>query len=284
MPFNDGIPKVNCYSLTDFHNFEYCPFKFYITHHLDRKYELDEGSEQMALGTLLDESIKLFHKTNAYGQPPEYLPNLIAAAKRVIKEKVASQNGKLTFYSAMLPFLTDELAEKANKIFKDYYLGRDKKINRSIGPVGFCEWVIKGEDSQYKLWGGPDAYEIGDDGMIEVVDYKSREDIERGKGGMDMDLMPKIYMLLTTNFLVSRGYDKARFRVRFWQDPKDESFYEEFELSVMNGAEFLFKQRIDRILNNKELKFCEKHFCKACQSKKREEYLIELQKLGLILG
>src|SRR5258708_30098898 len=67
MPYGDGIPKINCYSLTDLHDFEQCPFRFYVRHHLDRKYEIDESSAVIALGNLLDQSIKRFHKENSYG-------------------------------------------------------------------------------------------------------------------------------------------------------------------------------------------------------------------------
>src|SRR5216684_1684017 len=67
MSYGDGIPKIKCYSLTDFHDFESCPFRFFVMHHLDRKYDIDESSAVIALGNILDQSIKRFHKENCYG-------------------------------------------------------------------------------------------------------------------------------------------------------------------------------------------------------------------------
>lgn len=283
MPYGDGIPKINCYSLTDFHTFEFCPFKFFVTHHLDKKYELEEGSEQMALGSLLDQSIKLFHESKAYGCEADYLENLVHAASGRMKEKISGQKTP-SFYSSIEQYLTEDLCQKATEIFKNYYYGKDKKIKTSIGNVGFCEWIISTDDGRkFKLWGGPDAYEMGDDGIPEVVDYKSRENIEKGKDNMDMELMPKIYTLLASKFLINKGFKKARFVVRFWQDPKEDGFYEEFNLSAINGEEFLFRQKIERILSTTEITFCDKDFCKACKSEKRSEFALELKKHGLVV-
>ncbi|MBI3485433.1 hypothetical protein HY025_00650 [Candidatus Daviesbacteria bacterium] len=138
--------------------------------------------------------------------------------------------------------------------------------------------------------------ELGEDGTAEIVDYKSREalafnseKVQNYKSrenlekeiSFDMDLMPKIYTLLCSENLLKKGYKKARFKVRIWQDPLQESFFEEFDLTAMNGAEFLFKQKIANILKTREIKFCEKSFCKACKSPKRDEYLSKLKSLGL---
>lgn len=308
MPWNDGIPKINSYSLTDFHDFDFCPFRFFVYHHLGKKYELSESSPSLALGSLLDESIKLFHRAKAYGCEPDYLGNIVEAALNFIKEKVA-KGGEFSFHGKHIPYLNDQAVKGATKIFKDYYLAKDKKINRSLGEVGFCEWIIKGDPSTgsgqvYKLWGGPDALEEGDDGIPEVVDYKSREALafnselndnstdevqnyksregsKKAKLNLDMDLMPKIYTLLVSRKLVDKGYSKARFKVRIWQDPLNESFFEEFDLETIENAQVLFKQKIDKILSTQDLRFCEKDFCRACKSDKRDEFLIELQKMGL---
>lgn len=286
MPWGDGISRINSYSLTDFHDFDYCPFRFFVFHHLGKKYELSESNPALALGSLLDESIKLFHKSKAYGCEADYLENIVKAALNIIKEKVA-KGGPNSFHGKHIPYLNDKTVKSAIKIFQDYYKLRDKKINRSLGEVGFCEWVIKGDPSPdgagqvFKLWGGPDALEEGDDGIPEVVDYKSRDDIKRAKDEMDMDLMPKIYTLLVSKRLLDKGYKKARFKVRIWQDPLDETIFEEFDLGAIENAQVLFKQKIDKILATQDLKFCEKDFCKACRSDKRNEFLLELQKLGL---
>lgn len=284
MPYGDGIAKINSYSLTDFHDFDFCPFRFFVKHHLDKKYEIEEGNRPMALGSLLDQTIKLFHKSKAYSQPSDYLGYLVQAAAKLIKERVAKQPGP-SFYASIVEFLDDKLIQKATEVFRDFYQKRGRKINQSLGEVGFCEWIIapvpSGTGQVYKLWGGPDALELGDDGMPEVVDYKSRDDVEAGINGLDMDLMPKVYTLLVTSKLTKLGYDKARFRVRIWQDPLNEDLYEEFDLGMMEETVFLIKQKIDRIVNIQEIKFCEKNFCRACNSDKRQQYLQELAKLGL---
>lgn len=270
--------------MTDFHDFDYCQFRFFVKHHLDRKYEIEAGNESLALGILLDQAIKIFHESKAYGKPVDYLPNLIKAAENFVRAKVAKQSTP-SFYSAIVPFLTPELISKATTIFQNYYRVLEGQIKQSIAPVNFCEWIIGDLDlpgSAFKLWGGPDTLELGEDGIPEIVDYKSRENIERGKDGMDMDLMPKLYTLLCAKQLLGKGYTKARFIVRFWQDPKEASFYEEFDLENIASIEGLFKQKIDRITSTTEVSLCEKNFCSACKSDKRDEYIAELAtKFGL---
>src|SRR5258708_772072 len=198
MPYNDGIPKINCYSLTDFNDFESFPFRFLIRHHLDRKYEIDESSPQVAVGNLLDQSIKKFHKFNFYGCDVSQIVGLVRAAARNMREEVedAREKGKNHFYAATMPFLTQDVVNQAIEIFQNYYQKRNKKIRRALAEVGFCEYIIKTETGTFKLWGGPDTLEVGDDGMPEVVDYKSRQDIVKGKANLDINLMSKIYVLL----------------------------------------------------------------------------------------
>ena len=60
------VSPLNGYSLTDFHDFEECKFRFFVRHHLGKKYEIAKGSRQMALGVLLDRSIKEIHKYKGY--------------------------------------------------------------------------------------------------------------------------------------------------------------------------------------------------------------------------
>lgn len=269
---NDGVDRIDSYSLSDFHDFDFCPFRFYVRHHLDKKYEIEEGNEKMALGSLLDQSIKIFHKAKAYGADENYLENIVRAAVREMREKVedAKERGRNNFYQSTVPFLTEEVIERAFIIFKQYYLSKNKKIKREIEEVDFCKWIINAGGKRYKLWGGPDTLEIGEDGVAEVVDYKSREGLDKN---FDMDLMPKIYTLLVAEKLLKHGHKRARFIVRVWQDPEDESLFEEFDLEKMDGHEFLFRQRIDRIVGNKGVRFCNKPFCRACSSPKRDEYL-----------
>lgn len=279
MPFNDGIQRKFSFSLTDFHEFESCAFRFFVKHDLGKKYELEEGNFNVALGCLLDQAVKLFHSSRAYGQPPEYVKNLVKASCSKMIDKIESTSGP-SFYSSIKEFLNEDLCKKASEIFENYYKERGCKINRSIAQVGFCEWVI---DEKFKLWGGPDALEEGDDGIPEIVDYKSRENVEKGKDNMDMDLMPKIYTLLCSKKLKRMGHKKARFRVRFWQDPKEERFYEEFDLEDVQKYEILFKNMIEKILNTTQITLCEKGFCKACFSPEKDLFITELAKLGLVV-
>jgi hypothetical protein len=277
----DDVPRSNCFSLTDLHEFEFCSFKFFVNHNigLGKKYDLSEGNYNMTLGSLLDESIKLFHRSKAYGQPAGYLKNLIKASCNTMKEKILRASGP-SFFSLMEPFLTQETCEKASDIFVNYYKALDEKIKRSLGEVEFCKWVMVVEDGKCALWGWPDTYELGEDGIPEVCDYKYREDVEKGKDNMDMDLMPKAYIMLASKYLLSKGYKKARFIVRFWTDPNNNDFYEEFDLEKVAQFEELFKQKIIKVMSTEQFNFCEKPFCHACNSDKRDDLIFELGKKG----
>lgn len=283
MPYGDGIPRERSFSLTDFNTFEQCSFRFFVFHHLQRKYELSDSSPGVALGTLLDESIKLFHESRAYGCDESYIGNIVKGALNKIKDKVAKA-GINSFHGKHLEYLKDDLVEKAIRIFQSYYLALNKRIKPSIGKVNFGEVILEGEDGKIKLWGAPDAYELGDDGVVEVVDYKSREDIENVGNNLDMELMPKIYILLSARELRERGYDKARFVVRLWQDPLNDSYYEEFSLLDAESFGEFFKTKAEKILSTKELSFCEKDWCVVCQSPLRDDFLRQLKKIGLAIS
>lgn len=282
MSYGDGIPKINSYSLTDFHDFEDCPFRFLVRHHLDRKYDIDEGNPQSALGNLLDQSIKKFHKASYYGCSPEDLVGIVRASARQMKEDVeaAKLKGKNHFYGATIPFLTDELINEAIEIFQNYYQQVNQKIKPAILDVGFCEWPIKINGDNFKVWGGPDTLELGDDGIAEICDYKSRKNIEAGKANLDMELMPLLYSLLVSPKLKALGHKKARFVVRFWQDPKEESFSREFNLEAIDGEEFLIRQKIERILATAQFNACNKRFCQACKSELKDDFIRQLQDKG----
>jgi hypothetical protein len=281
MSFQDNVPRTNCFSLTDLHEFEFCPFRFFVYHQigLGKKYELSEGNFNMALGSLLDETIKLFHRSKAYALPPDYLKNLVKAAEGKIKEKMVKNTGP-SFFSLLEPFLTEELTLKANQILLNYHQALEGKIKQSLGEVEFSKWVINCNGEKCALWGWPDTYELGEDGIPEVCDYKYREDIERGKDNMDMNLMPKAYILLASEYLLSKGYKKARFVVRFWTDPKETSFYEEFDLLEVAQFEEIFKQKILKIKQAKEFSFCEKPFCNVCNYTKKSDLIEQLNQKG----
>lgn len=272
----DDIPRINCFSLGDFHDFDYCVFRFFVNHHLGKKYELAEGSVNQTVGSLLDLAVKKFHLSRSYGQPIEYLPNLIKAAEAEMREKVQKSPSPYSFFSAQIPFLTPVVIGRANEIFKTYYQKIGGEFHKSLSDKTFWSYVLQGE-KPLKLWGGPDTVEQGVDGIPEVIDYKYHEDSEAGKGRMDMDLMPKLYILLASPELTSLGFGKARFKVKFWQDAKDESFYEEFEISNMPNLEAFFKDKTERILRTNELSFCEKEYCKACKSESKEEWIKQLR-------
>ncbi len=278
MPFNDGVSRIRCFSLGDFHEFEVCPFSFFVKHHLEKKYELEKGSEFQALGNILDLSMKIFHKSKAYSQPVEYLPNIVNRAVFEIREKVAKETGKPSFYSASAAYINEDLIKKAGKIFQNYHQALKGKIKQSLGEVGFCEYLIE-DGGKWKLWGGPDTYELGEDGIPEVCDYKYKEN----NNGWDIDLMSKIYILLASKFLLSKGYKKARFVVRLWLDPGNDQYYEEFDLGKVSEMSGFFKNKIQTILAPSEISFCEKKGCVACQSDPRTQFLKELEPLGLVV-
>ena len=254
MPWGDGIPKIRCFSLTDIHDFESCPFRFFVRHNLERKAEIDDSSPSMALGTLLDESIKLFLTSNALSFGVDYLPNIINGALAKMKYNV-SEKGSRSFYYKHMDFINDEIVQKANEVFKKYYEALDGKIKKSLGEVGFCEYVIDCEDGKLKFWGGPDTFELGDDGVPEVVDYKYHENPERGVSRLDMDLMPKMYILLSAKKLQDKGYSKARFVVRQWSQPTDDSLWEDFDLTELDSISERLKSKVQKILESKDLSF-----------------------------
>lgn len=281
---SDFIPTVRGYSLSDFHDFDSCIFKFLIKHHLGKKYEIGKGSPQMALGVLLDKTIKVIHSygEKSYRATPQRLVGAVRfSAKKIIKEEKDSPK-KPNFNTATVEFLTEEVLKTAENILLNY-LTQIKALKKSLWEIKFLQKTLNVEGEKYKLWGGPDTLEIGDDGLPEIIDYKSRQDIAKGKQYMDMDLMPKMYTLLMAEDLLKNGYKKARFKVKFWQDPYDESFTEEFDLEDLGKTEDLFKEKIKTIIKNKSIIFCMKQFCEACNNEKSEEYLAELEKMGYSL-
>ena len=282
----DDTPKTNCFSLGDFHDFDRCVFSFFVKHHLEKKYELAEGNPIQTIGTLLDLAMKKLHKAKAYNEPADYLQNLIKAAELEIREDTGKR-GKNSFYGSQIEFLTPEVVDKAKEVFKNYCTKKQGNFKKMVitpitqKPKPFWEHSIPTEDP-IKLWGGPDAIEMGEDGVPEIVDYKYFTDLEKGKANLDMDLMPKVYTLLCAKDLKQAGFDKARFRVGLWQDPDDETMYEEFDLDAAINLEDFFKDKILRILRTSELSFCERDWCKVCKSEKRQEWITELQKKGWI--
>lgn len=285
MAWND-IPRTHSFSLGDFHDYNFCVFRFFVNHHLQKKYELAEGNPNQAIGSLLDLTIKKLHQTKAYSQPIEYLVNLVKAAELEIRADV-EKRGVNSFYGALIPFLTPEVVKKAQEIFKNYHQaigGKYKSLvltptMQRIKP--FWKYVISTSPQVAQLWGGPDVIELGEDGIPEIIDYKYREKQE-DQAKMDMDLMPKIYTLLCAKELKELGYSKARFKVKFWTDPLNESFYEEFETSVFPNLEAFFKDKIERILRTDELTFCNKDFCRACKSPLKDQWLTEIVLKGWV--
>lgn len=275
MAFND-LDRIYCFSLGDFRSFEKCYFNFLVRHHLQKRYELEEGNKNQAIGNLLDLVIKIIHRSKAYTQPLDYiLITLFKAAENEIKDKV-ERSGDKSFYGATIPFLTEETVNLAKEVFKRYFKGRKGKINKALLDERFWECILEGSQL-FKLWGGPDALEMGDDGVAEIVDYKYFEDPQKGKEGLDMDLAPKLYTLLCCRELLKLGHKKARFRIRSWNDPLDESLYEEFDLETVANLKDFFKYKIKKILSVTELSFCGKPWCKACNSTQKEEWIKQLK-------
>jgi len=272
----DNVPRLNSFSLGDFHNAEKCFFDFLVKHHLQKRYEIEDGNKNLTIGSVLDLVMKIIHRSKAYDQPLDYiLTAIFSAAEREIRTSV-EKKGPQSFYGATAKFLNEENINIAKEVFKNYYLKRGGKINKSIVGEKFWDLLLEGEEV-LKLWGGPDSLEIGTDGVPEVVDYKYFEDVEKGKNYLDMDTMPKLYILLCASELQKLGYEKARFRVRSWSDPLDESLYEEFDLETVANLKDFFKYKIQQIMSIKEINFCEKEYCKSCKSDQREIWIKELR-------
>lgn len=277
-----SFSKIDGYSLTDLHDFKECTFRFFVRHHLDKKYQIAKGSSQMALGVILDQSIKNIHKAKAYGHPLEKLINVVSYSAKKLKEDEAKNPKKPNFNTAVVEFLTDDLITSAENVFRNYYQQIEGKFQKMVVEVGFCKWFSEIDGEEYIFWGGPDTVEMGDDGIPEIIDYKSRQDIGYGKQNMDMNLMPKMYTLLMSKELKKMGFKKARFMVKFWQDAKDRSFSLDFDLDNLKEDEELFKDIIRKIVKSKEFSFCGNKYCDACNHSDREKFAEELkEKFGL---
>lgn len=272
------IPRSHCFSLSDFKEFDRCSLGFFVKHHLGQKYQLSEGSPNQALGCLLDLTIKKLHQTKGYGQPVENLYLLIKASEIEMREHVI-RNGPNSYYGAQIEFLNPELLEKAKQVFKNYYIGISGKVRPSISANTFWEYIAS-LPTLVKLWGGADALEAGLDGIPEIVDYKYF-DSDEGKERLDMDLMPKLYVLLCAKELKQLGYKKARFVIRLWQEPGNNQFFEEFDLDQIFDYEQLFKSKIAKILNTLEVKFCNSKYCKVCTSDDKQDWINQLKTLGI---
>lgn len=273
-----NIPRTHCFSLSDFKEFDRCSLSFFVKHHLGQKYQLAEGSPNQALGCLLDLTIKKLHQIRGYGQLVENLYLLLKASEVEMRDHVL-RNGPTSYYGAQIEFLTPELLEKAKQTFKNYYQGINGKVRPAISSNTFWEYVVN-LPTLVKLWGGADALEEGLDGIPEIADYKYF-DHDEGKDRLDMELMPKLYVLLCAKELKSLGYRRARFVVRLWQEPGNNQFAKEFDLDEILGLETLFKQKIEKILNTMEVKFCNSKYCKVCSSDNKQEWVKPLGSLGI---
>lgn len=267
------VPRYRCFALSDFHDFDRCSFRFFVKHHLGKKYELEEGTPNQALGSLLDLTIKKIHQHKLYKNTEDDLINIVKASEAHMREK-ALKEGPFSYFGPQIPFLTPELIKKTQDILRNYLQGFNSNWQPTISEKTFWQTEVIATDGEVlKLWGGPDLIELGKDGVPEVVDFKYFEDQEKGKNFLDMELMPKLYVLLTSLELKQKGYKTARFKVRFWQDPKDESFYEEYDLLKMDNILNFFQQKAESILRTIELSFCEKDYCKVCKHESRPSWL-----------
>lgn len=283
----DYIPAIQGYSLSDFHDYEACVFKFLVKHDLQKKYEIGKGSPQMALGVLLDRAIKEIHRNRnkgSYKAPVERLVKSVKYAADLIRKEEKASSKHPNFSTAVVEFFTEDIILAAENTLKNYLTQINNQFRPAIFDIEFCKKIIEIDKEKYVLWGGPDTLEMGQDGLPEIIDYKSRQDIAKGKLNMDMDLMPKLYTLLLAGDLLKKGFKKAKFKVVFWQDPKDESFAREFNLEDLSQVEELFKEKIKGILANKEITFCMLPFCEACNSEKADEYVAQLEGMGFKLG
>jgi hypothetical protein len=287
--FND-VDRLYCFSLGDFHNYDKCLFDFLVRHHLQKRYDLEEGNKNLTIGNILDLVMKIIHRSKAYNQPLEYiLSGIFKAAENEMRFKVERAGAK-SFYGSTIPFLTEENINEAKAVFKRYYELKKGKFNRSVINEKFWECMLEARQASglagqvLKLWGGPDALEMGEDGVVEVVDYKYFENPQKGRDNLDMDLAPKLYTLLCAEELLKQGHKKARFRIISWTDPLDNSLYEEFDLQIVSNLKDFFRVKIEKMLGAIELSFCEKPYCKSCNSEQKEIWIKELKVKKFIQG
>lgn len=274
------VPPQNGYSLTDFHDFDDCKFRFFVRHHLNKKYDIAKGSRQMALGVLLDRAIKEIHKYKGYQHPVDRLANSIKYARDLIIKEEKESKKRPNFNTAVVEFFDDDIVSAAEGVFRNFHSQIKGNFQPSLFHVDFCKWYLDVNGETYVLWGGPDTVEMGKDGIPEVIDYKSRIDVSKGKKYMDMELMPKMYMLLTAKQLQQLGFEKARFKVVFWQDPRDESFCEEFDLRKLQHCEEVFRERIKEIVKTNEVDWCAGQYCDACNFETKDSFIEELSGKG----
>lgn len=274
------VPPLNGYSLTDFHDFDDCKFRFFVRHHLGKKYDIAKGSKQMALGVLLDRSIKEIHKYKGYKHPVDRLVNSIKYSHDLIKKEEQTSPKHPNFNTAVVQFFDDDIVTMAEQVFRNYHAQIQGNFQQSLFHVDFCKWFLDVDNETFVLWGGPDTVEMGKDGIPEVIDYKSRMDVGKGKKYMDMELMPKMYILLVAKELQKLGFQKARFKVVFWQDPLDESFSEVFDLNQLSDHEDIFRQRIKNIVKTSDYEYCAGQYCDACNYEERKAFIEELAQKG----
>lgn len=274
------VPPLNGYSLSDFHDFDVCKFRFLVKHHLGKKYEIAKGNKPMALGVLLDRSIKEIHKYKGYKHSVDRLVKSVKYAHDLIVKEEKNSPKQPNFNTSAVSFFDEDLIAMAEQVFRNYHAQIEGNFQQSLFHVDFCKWFLDVDNETYVLWGGPDTVEMGRDGIPEVIDYKSRMDIGKGKKYMDMELMPKMYMLLTAKELQKLGFQKARFKVVFWQDPRDESFCEEFDLTKLDEHEDVFRTRIKQIKKTLDYEYCAGQYCDACNFHERQSFIEELEKKG----
>lgn len=266
------VPRYRCFSLSDFKEFERCVFSFLVKHHLGKKYELeDQATPNQVIGSLLDLTIKKVHESKSYNQPIEFLAGIVKAAEREMRDLV-ERSGKQSFYGPQVELLSADLLKSAQEVFKNYFQELSGKLQVGLSTKTFWDLNIPSEDGIIKLWGGADALELGKDGVPEVVDYKFYANRENSLSKLDVDTTAKVYILLAASQLQSLGYTQARFRIRLWNQPLDDTVFREFDLESVGSFIDYFKNKAENILRYKEVTFCDQGYCRACKSDLRQQW------------
>ena len=146
---SDYVPNTHGYSLSDFHDFDACIFKFLVKHELQKKYEIGKGSPQMALGVLLDKTIKVIHSfgNKSYSATPQRLKGAVRYSAKLIIEEEKNNPKKPNFNTATVEFLNEDIFIAAENALVNY-LTQVKKLKKSLGEVKFLQELLKSTEKR----------------------------------------------------------------------------------------------------------------------------------------
>ncbi len=90
---------------------------------MDRKYEIAKGSDQLALGVLLDRAIKEVHRNKnkgSYKASPERLVKSVRYAVKLIQDEEKSSPKRPNFSTAVVAYFSEDVIKTAEFLFLNF--------------------------------------------------------------------------------------------------------------------------------------------------------------------